>query len=101
MDHWRTQLKDLLDSNFHTYIPGHGTVGGKGEIILQLEYFDRLEELIGRVVNNGGSIEEALQISLPEPFANWLMGGMTRFEVNVRYMYKRLGGDLVEEPWET
>ncbi len=100
LDHWRTQLKSLQNSDHHTFVPGHGILGGLDEIRLQLEYFDVMEELTGQVVHKGGSIEDAMQINLPEPFSNWLMGGMTRFRVNVRFMYKRLGGELAEEVWE-
>jgi len=31
---------------------------------------------------------------LPEPFDKWLMGGMARFEVNVRYLFGHLGGEV-------
>ncbi len=101
LEHWREQLNELHESNFHTFVPGHGTLGGKEEINTQLRYFDVMEELIDQVVQKGGSIVEAMQISLPEPFAGWLMGSMGRFEVNVRYLYKRLGGELSGEVWET
>ena len=43
------------------------------------------------------SFEEALQIAIPEPFDQWLVGGMGRFEVNVRYLFERFGGELPEE----
>ena len=94
LDHWRKQLEELRKSSFQSFVPGHGTLGSFDEIALQLEYFDIMENLIGQAVQKGDSLEEALQISLPEPFSSWLMGGMTRFKVNLRYMYKRLGGEL-------
>lgn len=100
LDHWREQLIKLLNSDFQTLVPGHGTLGGQAEIDTQLGYFYVMEELIGQVVHKGGSIEDAMKISLPEPFAGWLTGSMGRFEVNVRYMYKRLGGELSGEVWE-
>ena len=97
LDHWRKQLKKFQETSLHTLVPGHGTIGSQNDIEIQLGYFDVLEELITKVIQKDGSIEEAMQISLPEPFSDWLMGGMTRFKVNVRYMYKRLGGELQEE----
>ncbi len=39
-------------------------------------------------------LEDASQIVLPPPFDQWLFGGMNRFAMNVRYLYKRLGGEI-------
>lgn len=97
LDVWRDQLKYFQDSNFEILVPGHGTIGSKRDIALQLEYFNVMEDLIGKVVDRNGSLEEAMQVTLPEPFASWLHGGMARFEVNVRYLFERLGGQLPEE----
>jgi len=97
LDLWREQLKQLQNSAFHTLVPGHGTLGGNKEVDLQLEYFDVVEELIGQVIQKDGAFEDAMKIRLPEPFANWLMGSMERFKVNVKYLYKLLGGELPEE----
>ncbi len=94
---YRKQLRFFLDSEFWVLVPGHGIVGGKPEVERQLAYFDVLEDLVGKVVKNGGSLEEAARISLPTPFDRWLFGGMNRFEMNVRYMYKHLGGLVPEE----
>jgi len=56
-----------------------------------------MEDLIGKVAQRGGSFEEAMQITLPEAFDKWLIGGMERFEVNVRYLFARFGGEVPEE----
>lgn len=50
-----------------------------------------------KMVQRGGSFEQALQITLPEPFDKWLVGGMNRFEVNVCYLFARLGGEVPAE----
>jgi glyoxylase-like metal-dependent hydrolase (beta-lactamase superfamily II) len=97
LEKWREQLKFFHDSEFEILVPGHGSVGSQKEIVLQLEYFSVMEELIGDIVERGGPLEEALQISLPEPFDGWLFGGMGRFEVNVRYLYQHLGGTLPDD----
>jgi cyclase len=97
IDLYRKQLLYFLDSDFEILVPGHGPVGGRDDIALQLQYFDVMEDLVGQVVRRGGSFEEALQINLPEPFDAWLMGGMARFEVNVRFLFERLGGEVPED----
>jgi cyclase len=97
IDLYREQLLFFQDSDFQVLVPGHGPVGGKDDVALQLEYFAVMEDLVGRVAQRGGSFEEAMQITLPEPFDRWLMGGMARFEVNVRYLFARFGGEVPEE----
>lgn len=97
IDLYRKQLKSFLDSEFRVFVPGHGVVGGKPEVERELAYFDVLEDLVGRVVRRGGSLEEAAQIALPAPFDAWLFGGMNRFTANVGFMYKHLGGQVPEE----
>jgi len=97
IDLYRKQLLFFKDSDFQVLVPGHGPVGGKDEIALQLKYFDVMEDLVGKVAQRGDSFEEALQITLPEPFDKWLIGGMERFEVNVRYLFARFGGEVPEE----
>jgi len=94
---YRRQLLYFLDYDYPVLVPGHGPIGGNDDIVLQLWYFDVLEDLVSQVVNSRGSLKEALQIDLPEPFDKWLMGGMHRFEVNVRYMFAYLGGEQTAE----
>jgi cyclase len=97
IDLYREQLRFFQDSDFQVLVPGHGPVGGKDDIALQLKYSDVMEDLIGKVAQRGGSFDEALQITLPQPFDKWLIGGMARFEVNVRYLFARFGGEVPEE----
>lgn len=93
----REQLLFFQESDFRVVIPGHGPVGGKDEIALQLKYYDVIEDLVSDVVERGGSLEDAMQITLPPPFDKWLVGGMERFKVNVRYLFGRSGGEVLEE----
>lgn len=97
IDLYRQQLLTFQDSDFQVLVPGHGPVGGKDDIALQLKYFDVMEDLVGKVAQGGGSFEEAMQITLPEPLDQWLIGGMERFKVNVRYLFARFGGEVPEE----
>lgn len=89
---WKAQLDGMEQSDFETFVPGHGPLGTKADIALQLRYINYLEDLVARIVSEGGSVEEALRQSLPEPFDDWLLGGMARFEANVRASYERQSG---------
>jgi glyoxylase-like metal-dependent hydrolase (beta-lactamase superfamily II) len=97
LDLYRKQLLFFQDSDFRVLVPGHGPIGGKDDIVLQLQYFDVMEELVSKVAQRGGSFEEAMQVTLPEPFDQWLIGGMERFAVNVRYLFARSGGEVPGE----
>lgn len=97
LDLYRRQLQFFRDSDSRALVPGHGGVGGKPEVEQELAYFDMLEDLVGKAVKKGGSLEDALRIELPPPFDQWLFGGMNRFAMNVRFMYKHLGGELPAE----
>ena len=97
IDLYREQLRFFQDSDFQVLVPGHGPVGGKDDITLQLKYFDVMEDLVGEVMQRGGSFEEATQVTLPEPFEKWLIGGMERFKVNVGYLFARFGGEVPGE----
>jgi len=90
----RKQLHFFQNSDYQVLVPGHGPVGNvERNIGLQLDYLAVMENLVGEVVRNGGSLKEAKRIILPEPFDKWLIGGMNRFEINVQYFYKHLGGE--------
>jgi glyoxylase-like metal-dependent hydrolase (beta-lactamase superfamily II) len=97
LDLYRKELRFFLGSDFRVLVPGHGVVGGKPEVEQELAYFDVLEDLVGKVVKKGGPLEAALNVALPPPFDRWLFGGMNRFAMNVRFMYKHLGGVIAGE----
>jgi glyoxylase-like metal-dependent hydrolase (beta-lactamase superfamily II) len=96
LDLYRQQLRFFQETDYKVLIPGHGPVGSKEHVALQLEYMDVMEELVGQVAQRGGSFEEAMKINLPATFDAWLMGGMGRFETNVRYLFARAGGEAPE-----
>jgi hypothetical protein len=89
-------MQFFMETDFRILVPGHGPVGGKAELVAQLQYIDFLEDRIRRIVEIGGSLEEALQIPLPAPFDGWLVGGMDRFAANVQSLFKRCGGEVLE-----
>ena len=93
---YRQQMTSFIESNFAVLVPGHGPIGTREDLILQLEYCSILEEKVRKVVQQGGSLKEAQQITLPEPFDQWLFGGMGRFETNVQYFYRHFGGEITE-----
>lgn len=86
---WVAQLEALERSDIETFVPGHGPVGVKADVTLEKDYILMLEQRIARAVRQGQDAETFLQQPLPEPFDAWLVGGMARFEANVRSAYQR------------
>ena len=87
---WLAHLDALVALAFHTYLPGHGPVGTKEDIALQRQYILTIEAMLNQVIEQGGSVDEALRLQLPEPFGRWVEIGRSRFEANVRSGYERL-----------
>ncbi len=91
-DAWVAQLEAMEAWDIETFVPGHGPVGSKVDLALQKEYIRTLDQLVARVIGEGGTVEDALRQPLPAPFDAWLPAGRVRFEANMRSSYKRLFG---------
>jgi cyclase len=87
---WKAQLEGMERSDVETFVPGHGPVGTKADIALLRKYITALEDMVSRTVARGGTVEDALQQSLPDPFDVWISGDRDLFETNVRSSYQRL-----------
>ena len=89
---WVSQLEKMQDWEIDVFVPGHGPVGGKADLEEQKQYMVLLEQLVGEVVDDGGTVEDALQVEMPAPYDAWLISGRGRFEANVEALYKKLAG---------
>jgi len=87
---WIKHMEMFGQTNYETYVPGHGTIGTNEDLALQRRYLDDLNDQVGAVIAAGGTREDALKIDLPAPFNGWLHGGMGRFEANVNFLYDLL-----------
>jgi len=85
---WLALLEELLAWDIETFVPGHGQVGSKDDLELEARYIRLLEDMVHRVVQAGGTVEDALQETLPPPFDAWQVIGQS-FEYNVRASFKR------------
>jgi glyoxylase-like metal-dependent hydrolase (beta-lactamase superfamily II) len=85
---WVALLHQLADSKMKIFIPGHGPVGKKSDLRLEAKYICALEEMVRQVIQQGGTMEDALHQTLPPPFDAWQVIGH-RFEANVRASFKR------------
>ncbi len=92
---WIAILDDLAASKFRVFVPGHGPVGTKADLLALKAYIITLQAMAAAVVARGGSEEEAAAQPVPEFAADW--AGFGRFERSMRFLYQRLTG-AVESP---
>jgi cyclase len=85
---WAALLDEMVGWDVERFVPGHGPLGGKADLILEAAYIRSLEEMVLQVVKSGGTVEDALQQTLPAPFDVWQAVGI-RFETNVRAAFER------------
>jgi glyoxylase-like metal-dependent hydrolase (beta-lactamase superfamily II) len=85
---WVALLNEMTNWKVKTFIPGHGPVGDKSDLLLEMKYIRALENMVRKVIQRGGTVKDALRGTLPPPFDAWQKAG-TRFEMNVRSSYKR------------
>ena len=69
-----TTLERLLLLEQETYVPGHGPLGTRADVMLQTQYIAALEALAVQVVEAGGSADEAAQQPIPTLFDTWSHG---------------------------
>lgn len=85
---WKNILEEIGQSKLEIFVPGHGPVGKKNDLLLLLQYLNTLEELVTQVKQVGGTAEDALHRPLPEPFVEWQHTGQHRFEDNIRFLFQ-------------
>jgi cyclase len=86
---WKSMLKVLKNSEYKTYIPGHGPAGTKKDLTLIHKYIKMLETMVSKAINQGKTVDDFLSQELPEPFRTWSIGS-SRMEVNSQFMFEYL-----------
>jgi glyoxylase-like metal-dependent hydrolase (beta-lactamase superfamily II) len=89
---WMAHLGQMEQTGIDTFVPGHGPLGSKADLVLQREYISVIEDLVTQAVDEGGDAEDALQRPLAAPFDAWRVHGNARFEANVNSAFERLSG---------
>lgn len=85
---WVTILDDLAASNYRVFVPGHGSVGTKADLLALKAYILTLQAMAAAVVARGGSEDEAAAQPVPEFAADW--AGFGRYERSMRFLYQLL-----------
>lgn len=84
---WIKTLDELAASEINTFVPGHGPLGTREDLLALKEYILALQALVAEVVARGGSEAEALAQPMPKFSENW--AGFGRFERSLRFLYQQ------------
>jgi cyclase len=87
---WKRMLDGIGQSSFETFVPGHGKIGTKKDITLLSDYLTILDDLVSQVIRSGGTVEDALKLTLPAPYDLWQQTSNHRFDDNVRFFFQYL-----------
>jgi cyclase len=83
---WIATLEALATGEIGTFVPGHGPVGTKEDLIALKNYIRALDKLAAEVVESGGSEKDAVRQPLPDFAENW--AGFGRFERSMGFLYR-------------
>jgi len=86
---WIAQLAWLERSDVLTFVPGHGPLGTKEDVILERQYIAHLRAVVLRAIREGESIESVLDRPLPSPVDAWSPDGRP-LAVNVETLFRLL-----------
>lgn len=92
---WLDAMQHLLKMDVEVMIPGHGPVsyqGDKTALESQIRYFEAIREGVRSIINDLGTIEEAIREVAVDEADNWLM-----FE---EYHRRNVTAAFVELEWE-
>jgi cyclase len=84
---WTATLDELAASEIETFIPGHGPVGTKQDVLALKDYILACKKLAAEVVQSGGCEEEAASQPMPDFSKDW--AGFGRFERTMRFLYQQ------------
>ena len=83
-----TTLDKILQMDAGIFIPGHGKVGGKDDIVTMIDYFETIKLTALNLLNDGKSAEDINELQIPEAYENWLLSNF--YKMNVKFMYETL-----------
>src|SRR5579872_1232827 len=85
---WQRILERVKLLDLHTLVPGHGPVGTGADLDIQQQYLKLIEEMAQTVVQRGGTLEDAVQLTMPAPFDT--LPASDVFEWNMEFLLEYL-----------
>ena len=86
---WMKTLLEVLKLDARTFVPGHGSVGARTDVVGFLNYFEDLKALVEPAVTHGESLEQLLgEMRLPVKYSSYNFQKF--FPANVQKMYAEI-----------
>lgn len=82
-------LNRLGGMKARVFVPGHGPLGQKKDVIELQSYIRSLSAQARKVLRKGGTEEEATSLPVPNSFADWNFARLF-YESNMRHVFRRL-----------
>lgn len=83
-----TTLNNIRQMDAGTFIPGHGKVGSKDDIVTMIDYIEMIKLTALNLLNDGKSAEDINELQIPEAYEDWLLSNF--YKMNVKFMYESL-----------
>jgi glyoxylase-like metal-dependent hydrolase (beta-lactamase superfamily II) len=80
-------LDDVEALGAQVFVPGHGRVGSVADLAPTRQYVHILADLARNLVEAGKSEEAIHELSVPQPFEDWVAPNF--FTLNMRTLYRR------------
>jgi cyclase len=84
-DEWITILERVKLLPLKTAVPGHGPVGGAGDLLALQTYLKELMQLLKQLKESGASLEQAMDTPIPKQYAGWEAASL--FAQNIQLLY--------------
>lgn len=90
---WMKTLSVLAQMDATKFLPGHGSVGTKSELLAFLAYFEELKNLVEPAVSRGDALDLAIRdTQIPAKYSSYRFQQF--FSANVQQMYTDLKAQL-------
>jgi cyclase len=86
-DQWIATLEKLAGDGFEKFVPGHGPLGTRKDLVQLRDYLLTLQELAATLVASGAQINDLSYQSPPVFSKDW--AGYGRFEKSLLFLYNR------------
>jgi cyclase len=90
---WMKTLSVLAQLDATKFVPGHGPVGVRSDILAFLAYFDELKKMVEPAVSRGDTLDQVIRdIRIPGKYSSYRFQQF--FSANVQQMYTELKAQL-------
>jgi cyclase len=92
---WMKTLSALAQLGATKFIPGHGSIGAKSDVLAFLAYFDELKRMVEPAVMRGDTVDQVIRDTrVPDKYSSYRFQQF--FSANVQQMYTELKAQMPE-----